>query len=92
MNLMHILKGEPRWSTIDKDTWNMILGKTGKLPGELAPEIIQLAKDKEMEFYTGNPQDAFPNELDKFRKEMIENKWELGEDDEELFEFAMHER
>jgi pyruvate carboxylase subunit B len=92
MNLMHILKGEPRWTTIDKDTWNMILGKTGKLPGELAPEIIQLAKDKGMEFYTGNPQDAFPNELDKFRKEMVENNWDLGEDDEELFEFAMHER
>ena len=92
MNLMHILKGEPRWTTIDKDTWNMILGKTGKLPGELAPEIVQIAKDKGMEFYTGNPQDAFPNELDKFRKEMIENNWDLGEDDEELFEFAMHER
>lgn len=92
MNLMHILKGEPRWSTIDKDTWNMILGKTGKLPGELAPEIIQIAKEKGMEFYTGNPQDAFPNELDKFRKEMKENNWDFGQDDEELFEFAMHER
>jgi len=92
MNLMHTLKGEPRWSTIDKDTWNMILGKTGKLPGELAPEIIKLAQDKGMEFYTGNPQDAFPNELEKFRAEMVENNWELGEDDEELFEFAMHER
>ena len=92
MNLMHILKGEPRWSTIDKDTWNMILGKTGKLPGELSPEIIQIAKEKGMEFYTGNPQDAFPNELDKFRKEMKENNWNLGQDDEELFEFAMHER
>ncbi|NCB18535.1 MAG: oxaloacetate decarboxylase [Bacteroidia bacterium] len=92
MNLMHTLKGEPRWSTIDKDTWNMILGKTGKLPGELAPELVQLAKDKGMEFYTGTPQDAFPNELDRFRKEMVENNWEFGEDDEELFEFAMHER
>jgi len=92
MNLMHTLKGEPRWSTIDKDTWNMILGKTGKLPGELAPELVQLAKDKGMEFYTGTPQDAFPNELDRFRKEMVENNWEFGQDDEELFEFAMHER
>lgn len=92
MNLMHTLKGEPRWSTIDKDSWNMILGKTGKLPGELAPEIVQLAKDKGLEFYTGTPQDAFPNELDRFRKEMKENNWELGQDDEELFEFAMHER
>lgn len=92
MNLMHMLKGEPRWSTIDKDAWNMILGKTGKLPGELAPEIIKLAKDKGLEFYTGNPQDAFPDELDRFRKEMKENKWDFGKDDEELFEFAMHER
>lgn len=92
MNLMHTLKGEPRWSTIDKDTWNMILGKTGKLPGELDPELIQIAKDKGFEFYTGTPQDAFPNELEKFRKEMVENNWEQGEDDEELFEFAMHER
>lgn len=92
MNLMHTLKGEPRWSTIDKDSWNMILGKTGKLPGELAPEIIQLAIDKGLEFYTSNPQDAFPDELDRFRKEMVDNNWEFGQDDEELFEFAMHER
>jgi pyruvate carboxylase subunit B len=92
MNLMHTLKGEPRWSTIDKDTWNMILGKTGKLPGELDPEIVKIANDKGLEFYTGTPQDAFPNELDKFRKEMVENNWEFGQDDEELFEFAMHER
>ncbi len=92
MNLMHTLKDEPRWSTIDRDSWNMILGKTGELPGKLAPEIIELAKEKELEFYEGNPQDAFPNELDRFRKEMEENGWDFGEDDEELFEFAMHER
>jgi len=92
MNLMAILKGQPRWSTIDKDTWNMILGKMGKLPGELAPEIIALAKDKGLEFYTGNPQDAFPNELDRFRAVMKEEGWDCGPDDEELFELAMHER
>ena len=28
--------------------------------------------------------------MDKYRKLMKENKWELGEDDEELFEYAMH--
>ena len=92
MNLMHTLKGEPRWSTIDKDTWNMILGKTGTLPGPLAPEIIKLAKEKNLEFYTGNPQDAFPNELDKYREEMKENNWDFGKDDEELLELAMHDR
>ena len=92
MNLMNILKGKPRWTTIDKDTWNMILGKMGKLPGELAPEIVELAKEKGLEFYTGNPQDAFPDELDHFRKMMDEEGWDYGQDDEELFEFAMHER
>ena len=92
MNLMALLKGQPRWTTIDKDTWNMILGKMGKLPGELAPEIVALAKEKGLEFYTGNPQDAFPNELDKFRQIMKDEGWDCGQDDEELFELAMHER
>ena len=92
MNLMNILKGQPRWTTIDKDTWNMILGKMGTLPGPLAPEIVELARQKGLEFYTGNPQDAFPNELDKFRAMMKEEGWDVGQDEEELFEFAMHER
>ena len=92
MNLMHTLKGEPRWKTIDKDTMNMILGKTGKLPGKLAPEILDIVKEKGMEFYTGNPQDAFPDELPKFIEEMKKEGWDRGQDDEELFEFAMHER
>ena len=92
MNLMHTLKGEPRWKTIDKDTMNMILGKTGTLPGELAPEIVEIVKEKGLEFYTGNPQDEFPDELPQFEKMMEEEGWDRGQDDEELFEFAMHER
>ena len=92
MNLMHTLKGEPRWKTIDKDTMNMILGKTGTLPGKLAPEIVERVKEKGLEFYTGNPQDEFPNELPKFEQMMKEEGWDRGQDDEELFEFAMHER
>ncbi|MGM9764296.1 MAG: oxaloacetate decarboxylase [Candidatus Cryptobacteroides sp.] len=92
MNLMNILKGKPRWTTIDPDTWNMILGKMGRLPGELAPEIVALAKEKGLEFYTGTPQDAFPDELPKFREMMKEEGWDVGQDEEEFFEFAMHER
>ena len=92
MNLMHTLKGEPRWKTIDKDTMNMILGKTGTLPGQLAPEIVEIVKEKGLGFYTGNPQDAFPNELPRFIEEMKKEGWDRGKDDEELFEFAMHER
>ena len=92
MNLLNVLNGKPRWTTIDKDTWNMILGRMGQLPGELAPEIIDLAKEKGLEFYTGNPQDMYPDELLKFRQMMKEEGWDEGKDQEDLFEFAMHER
>jgi Pyruvate/oxaloacetate carboxyltransferase len=92
MNLLNILNGKPRWTTIDKDTWGMILGKMGKLPGELAPEIVALAKEKGLEFYTGDPQDPYPDELPKFQQMMKEEGWDEGQDQEELFEFAMHER
>ena len=92
MNLFNMLNDKPRWSSIDKDAWGMILGKMGKLPGELDPEIVALAKEKGMEFYTGNPQDMYPNELPKFRQMMKDEGWDCGEDDEELLNMAMFER
>ena len=92
MNLFNMLNDKPRWASIDKDAWGMILGKMGKLPGELDPEIVALAKEKGMEFYTGNPQDMYPNELPKFRQMMKEEGWDCGEDDEELLNMAMFER
>lgn len=92
MNIFSMAQGQPRFSNIDKDSWGMILGKSGILPGKLDEEIVELAKTKGLEFYTGNPQDEFPDELDKYRKEMDELGWEYGQDDEELFEFAMHDR
>ena len=92
MNLLAMAQNKPRFSTIDKDTWGMILGKMGKLPGELAPEIVALAKEKGMEFFTGNPQDEYPDELPKFRQMMKEEGWDCGEDDEELLNMAMFER
>ena len=92
MNLFNMLNDKPRWSSIDKDAWGMILGKMGKLPGELDPEIVTLAKEKGMEFYTGNPQDMYPNELPKFRQMMKEEGWDCGQDDEELLNMAMFER
>ena len=92
MNLFNMLNDKPRWTTIDKDTWGMILGNMGQLPGELAPEIVALAKEKGLEFSTTNPQDNYPDELPKFREMMKQEGWDEGEDQEELFEFAMHER
>lgn len=92
MNLLHIYKGQPRWTMIDKDAWNMILGRMGQLPGTLAPEIIHLAQKKGLEFYDGNPQDLYPPVLERYRGLMESHDWDRGPDDEELLEFAMHER
>lgn len=92
MNVMSLAKGEERWSMIDRHTWDMILGKSGRLPGPLAPEIIELAKANGYEFSDTDPQENYPDQLDVYRKEMIENGWDMGEDDEELFELAMHDR
>lgn len=92
MNILQMAQGKERYSQMDKNTWDMLLGKTGKLPGTLAPEIIELAKKNNLEFSTDNPQSFYPDELDKYRKEMDENGWDYGKDDEELFELAMHDR
>lgn len=90
MNVMQMLKGKERWSMIADDIWDMILGKAGRLPGPLAPEIIEKANAEGREFFEGNPQKNYPDALDKYRKLMNEKHWEVGEDDEELFEYAMH--
>ncbi|MFV0471424.1 MAG: oxaloacetate decarboxylase [Paludibacteraceae bacterium] len=92
MNVFSMEKGQERWTMIDKNSWDMILGKAGKLPGKLDREIVDLAQKGGFEFFDGNPQDNYPDELPNFIKEMEENGWGRGEDDEELFEFAMHEK
>jgi pyruvate carboxylase subunit B len=90
MNVMQMLKGQGRWNMIADDIWDMILGKAGRLPGKLAPEIVEKAKAEGREFFEGNPQDNYPDALDKYRKLMNEKHWEVGEDEEELLEYAMH--
>lgn len=90
MNVMQMMKGRERWSMIDDNTWDMLLGNSGKVPGPIAEEIKELAKTQGREFYEGNPQDKYPDQLPVFKKEMDEKGWEYGQDDEELFELAMH--
>ena len=92
MNILADAQGKPRYSNMDKNMWDMILGRCGRLPGPLAPEIVELAKEKGYEFFDGVPQDNYPDELPKYRKIMEEHGWDVGEDEEELFELAMHER
>ena len=92
MNLYSRSMGEAPFTRMDPAMWGMILGKSGKLPGKLAPEIIKLAEEKGFEFYTGDPQALYPNQLPHFIEEMEKLGWDRGQDDEELFEFAMHEK
>ena len=91
MNLLTESMGKPRYSMMDDSIWGMILGKSGKLPGDVAPELKELAKEKGLQFTTADPQSYYPDDLPRFIKEMEENGWDRGQDDEELFEFAMHE-
>ncbi|MFP4064978.1 MAG: biotin/lipoyl-containing protein [Bacteroidales bacterium] len=90
MNVSQLMKGGDRWQMIPDNVWDMLTGKLGQLPGKLAPEIVELAKQEGKEFFTGNPQELYPDKLDEFRREMDENGWDYGKDDEELFELAMH--
>ncbi len=90
VNVLNNIKGKNRWSLIDDNTWDMLLGKSGQLPGELGNEIIELSKKLNKTFYNGEPQDLVRDVLDKNRKEMEENGWEPGKDEEELLEFSLH--
>lgn len=92
MNIFSKSMGEKPFTRLDPNTWDMILGKAGRLPGKLAPEIVELAQEKGLTFFEGNPQDNYPNVLPKYIKEMEELGWDRGQDDEELFEFAMHDK
>tara|TARA_B000000532_G_scaffold14347_1_gene10300 strand:+ start:4922 stop:6745 length:1824 start_codon:yes stop_codon:yes gene_type:complete len=90
VNVLNQIKGKERWSLIDDNTWDMLLGKSGKLPGELGVEIKKLSKDLGKEFYDGNPQDLIEDVLDINRNEMKSKNWDFGQDDEELLEYSLH--
>ncbi|MBQ8737775.1 MAG: oxaloacetate decarboxylase [Bacteroidaceae bacterium] len=90
MNVIQMEKGKERWSMIADNIWDMILGKSGKLPGEVDSEIVALAKAQGRKFETEDPQTYYPDDLEDYKKKMEEKGWELGEDNEELFEYSMH--
>lgn len=89
-NLLTMEQGKGRYKMMDDSVWGMILGKSGKVPGKIAPELIELAKEQKREFVTADPHTFYPNALDDFIQEMETNGWDRGQDDEELFELAMH--
>ena len=90
MNLLTLEQGKGRFVMMDDSMWGMILGKSGKVPGKIDDLIIELAKKQGREFTDVDPRTLLTNKLDEFRKEMDENGWDYGQDDEELFELAMH--
>lgn len=90
MNLLTLEQGKGRFVMMDDSMWGMILGKSGKIPGTTDQELVELAAKQGREFTDADPHTLLPNALDDFRKEMDENGWEYGQDDEELFELAMH--
>ena len=89
-NLLTLEQGKGRYVMMDDAMWGMVLGKSGRIPGEIAPEIKELAAKQGREFSDADPHTLIPNALDDFRKEMDENGWEYGPDDEELYELGMH--
>ena len=89
-NLLTIEQGKGRYVMMDDAMWGMVLGKSGRIPGEIAPELKELAAKQGREFTDADPHTLIPNALDDFRKEMDENGWEYGPDDEELYELGMH--
>ena len=90
MNLLTIAQGKGRFVMMDDAMWGMILGKSGKIPGTIDPELVELAGKQGREFTDADPHTLLKNALPDFITEMEENGWERGQDDEELYELAMH--
>ena len=90
MNLLTLEQGKGRFVMMDESMWGMILGKSGKIPGQIAPELVELAQKQGREFTDADPHTLLKNNLEDFKKEMDENGWDYGKNDEELFELAMH--
>ncbi len=90
MNLLTIAQGKGRFVMMDDAMWGMILGKSGKVPGDIDPVLRELAEKQGRQFTDEDPRSLVADALDTLRKEMEDNGWDCGQDDEELFELAMH--
>lgn len=90
LNLLTMAQGKGRFVMMDDSMWGMILGKSGKIPGTIDQELVELAEKQGRQFTDADPHTLIPNALEGFKKEMQDNNWDFGQDDEELFELAMH--
>ena len=90
LNLLTMAQGKGRFVMMDDSMWGMILGKSGKIPGTIDQELVELAEKQGRQFTVADPHTLIPDALEGFKKEMQDNNWDFGQDDEELFELAMH--
>lgn len=90
LNLLTMAQGKGRFVMMDDSMWGMILGKSGKIPGTIDQELVELAEKQGRQFTDADPHTLIPDALKGFKKEMQDNNWDFGQDDEELFELAMH--
>lgn len=90
LNLLTMAQGKGRFVMMDDSMWGMILGKSGKIPGTIDLELVELAEKQGRQFTDADPHTLIPDALEGFKKEMQDNNWDFGQDDEELFELAMH--
>lgn len=90
LNLLTMAQGKGRFVMMDDSMWGMILGKSGKIPGTIDQELVELAEKQGRQFSDADPHTLIPDALEGFKKEMQDNNWDFGQDDEELFELAMH--
>ena len=90
LNLLTMAQGKGRFVMMDDSMWGMILGKSGKIPGTIDQELVELAEKQGRQFTDADPHTPIPDALEGFKKEMQDNNWDFGQDDEELFELAMH--
>ena len=70
MNLLTMEQGKGRFVMMDDSMWGMILGKSGKIPGTIDPELVELAKKQGREFTDVDAHTLLTNALDDFKKVM----------------------
>ena len=71
MNLLTLEQGKGRFVMMDDSMWGMILGKSGKIPGTIDPELVELAKKQGREFTDVDAHTLLTDALNDFRKEMV---------------------
>ena len=88
MNLLTMEQGKGRFVMMDDSMWGMILGKSGKIPGKIDPELVELAKKQGREFTDVDAHTLLSNALDDFKKNLIASGGVSCNEDIEALETA----